>query len=59
MITELLAKAQEASIQQELESQLWARRWRALERSRKRAPDRGLQAPVEIVRAKAGLPEGQ
>lgn len=59
MFTEMLAQANLASIQHELESQTWTRRWRALERSRKHASNRSLQAPVEIVRSKASLPEGR
>ena len=59
MYSELLARAQVISIQQELERQVWTRRWRALGRSRKRASNRRLQALVEIIRPKAGLPEGR
>ncbi|MBA4180500.1 MAG: hypothetical protein C0506_07930 [Anaerolinea sp.] len=59
MYTELLARAQVASIQQEVEAQRWAREWRALGRSPRGVRNHACQRPADIARPKAGLPEGR
>lgn len=59
MYTEMLARANLASIQQELEASRWTREWRALARSARGSSNQGRQSYPACVSPKASLPEGR